>query len=792
MDMPMQIVKAFPINLVYDSAKDKWNKRPAIPRGQDWHTYESTKKEMAHAKNIGVIIPEGIVLIDVDTHKGVNISDIDAALGCKLDWANAHVQNTPSGGAHYAFTIPTCVTIRQGSDLLGVKGFDTRTSGNGWIATGDNYEDLTFEGLPSALCDDVWPELPSEAITTLLGKDQTVDNNDSDDFFAIVQAQPLDNLTVDEVKVYLKTIQDDVNGYDTWLKVGLALYRQFEGQKLGLQLWAKWSQASDDYNEDELKAKWVNFATGNRSNPITFAYVIHRAGGRKVLQTEAVTTLEEQAELVCDKESYLEFKDQVRAVTRTTLPDDLRAMLAATIVNRVGRDLGLSKTEVKKAFTPRKNEQLVNADDEIDKPDWVDHWVYVETICQFANTKLNYTIKREAFNAKYDRQADCLLAEKSAATMALVDYHIDTVVDTMYWPSADRIFTYEDKEMLNTYKSHNVEPCDHMDDDGQQVVDRLINHIKFTLEDEREQQILLDWMAYVVQNAGKRVNWALLLQGSQGNGKSYFVNLLQAILGRNVTNLDGSAIAGRFTGWAHGSLVVAVEEIRVTGANKYETLDRMKPFISNKTVQIEEKGRDHRTVPNFTSYLLLSNYKDALPIVRGDRRYCVLYSRIQSEEALFDELGGEEQAAAYFSELFDETERRADALAKFLLDYKISENFNPVGRAPATHAREKMMGIAVSNERLSLEDAINKHECDVINNNILDVTRLNELCSMGDQELPQKRAMSAILLEMGYEQIEKRRMKVQQTGNIHYVWFAHPMNNESAIKTVRDYYNDDF
>ena len=161
MDMPMQIVKAFPINLVYDSAKDKWNKRPAIPRGQDWHTYESTKKEMAHAKNIGVIIPEGIVLIDVDTHKGVNISDIDAALGCKLDWANAHVQNTPSGGAHYAFTIPTCVNIRQGSDLLGVKGFDTRTSGNGWIATGDNYEDLTFEGLPSALCDDVWPELPS-------------------------------------------------------------------------------------------------------------------------------------------------------------------------------------------------------------------------------------------------------------------------------------------------------------------------------------------------------------------------------------------------------------------------------------------------------------------------------------------------------------------------------------------------------------------------------------------------------------------------------------------------------
>ena len=36
-------------------------------------------------------------------------------------------------------------------------------------------------------------------------------------------------------------------------------------------------------------------------------------------------------------------------------------------------------------------------------PDWFEDWIYVEKLCEFANTRLNYSIKREAFNAKYNR-----------------------------------------------------------------------------------------------------------------------------------------------------------------------------------------------------------------------------------------------------------------------------------------------------------------------------------------------------------------------------------------------------
>ena len=264
-------------------------------------------------------------------------------------------------------------------------------------------------------------------------------------------------------------------------------------------------------------------------------------------------------------------------------------------------------------------------------------------------------------------------------------------------------------------------------------------------------------------------------------------------MGENVRNLDPMAIAGRFTSWAHGATVVAVEEIRISGTNKYEVLDRMKPFISNDTVQIEEKGRDHRTVPNFTSYLLLTNHKDAIPITAGDRRYCVLFSRVQSETQLFKELGGEVEAADYFAHLFDETKRRCDVLAKFLYDYKISDDFTHRGRAPHTDARTKMMDNATSPDRLLIEDMLAQHECEVINGNLIDVTWLNQLCGMDGMELPKARTLSKILLEMNYEQIDKKRIKVKGTGRYHYVWFDESnITNDAVVEIVKNYHECDF
>ena len=784
-------MQIFPVQKIYDKAKDKWQKRPAVPKGVDWHTYKAADDEINSATNIGIVIPQGVVVIDLDTDKGVTQAGVEAVLGVALDWDGAQLQQTVSGGYHYAFSLPMGVEVRQGSNLLNCVGFDTRTSGKGWICSGDGYTDLTMFGLPGALVDEEWPLLPVDACNKLAVAQ--VDDTAPDDLDMAVAYQPLDDLSLDDMREYMRKLPQGHNEhYDSWLQTGMAISHQTGNSKDGLKLWAAWSKSAPSYDANEIKAKWRNFAKRTTTTPVTFASIIALSGGKRVINDKKVHSLDEKAQLITDKADYIAFKDEVRATSKSVLPDDLRAMLADTVAKSVGKELGINKTEIKKAFAPEKRAMMQDGD-KPNRSDWVSDWVYVETTCEFANTQLHYSIKREAFNAKYDRQIDCLMAEKSASALALTDYAIDTVVDKMYWPGAGRIFTHDDKYMLNSYHDSGCLVADDIDEDGQKVIDMFMAHIRFTLSDEREQRILLDWLAFVVQHPGERINWALLLQGAQGTGKSYFVKLLQLVLGEHVRNLDPTAISGRFTSWAHGSLVVAVEEIRISGTNKYEVLDRMKPFITNDTVQIEEKGRDHRTVPNFTSYLLLTNHKDAIPITAGDRRYCVLFSRVQTESQLYSELGGEQQASDYFAHLFDETKRRCDVLAKLLREHKISADFNHRGRAPDTDARRKMMNNATSPDRLLLEDALAQNECEIINDSLIDVTWLNQLCTMDGAELPKTRTMSAILLEMNYEQISKKRVKIKGTNKYHYIWLdSSKISEDEAKEIVKNFHECDF
>ncbi|MCC5367690.1 hypothetical protein LMQ09_14640, partial [Staphylococcus aureus] len=69
--------------------------------------------------------------------------------------------------------------------------------------------------------------------------------------------------------------------------------------------------------------------------------------------------------------------------------------------------------------------------------------------------------------------------------------------------------------MLNSYVESGYK-SEAMNDDNKHAIDLFLKHISNVLVCEREQRILLDWLAYVVQNAGKRINWAILLQGAQG------------------------------------------------------------------------------------------------------------------------------------------------------------------------------------------------------------------------------------------------------------------------------------
>ena len=104
-------------------------KKPAIPKTTGWRDWaEKSPDLLPHPTGIvGVPVPEGIVVIDLDTYKGVTREAVELALGVSLEWDDALIQHTLNGGQHYAFAVDW--PVRFGSNMAGIKGLDTRSHG---------------------------------------------------------------------------------------------------------------------------------------------------------------------------------------------------------------------------------------------------------------------------------------------------------------------------------------------------------------------------------------------------------------------------------------------------------------------------------------------------------------------------------------------------------------------------------------------------------------------------------------------------------------------------------------
>lgn len=629
------------------------------------------------------------------------------------------------------------------------------------------------------------------------------DQDDFGDLEAMVAAEPLD-MGVAEVDALLENYPAEGKEYDEWLRVGMALYHQFRGEPEGFKRWQSWSEKSPKHDARQMRMKWRSF--GGAAKPVTMKSIIKLAGGRakavEITPTGSTfAALEAEAVAARTREAYTALRDRVSSMSEVQLHMDTRAMIASIAHTSFGKSAGLSLSEVKKAFKPAKVKRDGFFGEDMDTPEWAMDYVYCAGEHTFERVSTRHSLKPDAFRLCYAGEVDVLASEMDAVTFITKNRLVPRVDAKMYWPGFEKIFTDSHTGLthLNTYEKSGAEPCGALDDDGRAVIGRFMAHLALTIGSERERAILLDFMGFVYQNPGKRVQWALLLKGIEGNGKSYFFRVMQAILGSQASVVSTTAIDSTFTGWAEGSILACIEEIRISGVNKYAILDKMKPIISNDTIPVVHKNKDEKHVPNFTSYMMMTNHADAIPVGDNDRRYCVIFTRQTRKEDLFLELGGKEGASAYFGALFGDLERRPDVFARFFTDYEISADFSPTGRAPETEGLADMRNMHVSEDRENVETAIADYACDIVNQNIIDVTYLNRQAVMDGKDMPMTSKLAHILSDMGYVQIEGRKVKVNRVEDKHTVWFrrgslvptGQEVTSEMAKNMVRAFFNSD-
>lgn len=230
------------------------DKNPAIPKGTSWQSPENHYPNAAHwpSRVLGVPVPEGVVVIDIDTYKGVTLQDVEQALGCRLPWAQALMQRTMRGGEHYAFkaTWP----VKQGSNI-GVVGLDTRIGGRGYICTGEGYTQANYGPFVMAYPDHL-PELPDgcRPLLELVERERATTE------------LPEGERDADQIIAALRHI-DPTQGRNKWLSIGLALRHHFhDDPESGFALFNSWSAGAlhDDgeppnYDGDSIEGQFFSF-----------------------------------------------------------------------------------------------------------------------------------------------------------------------------------------------------------------------------------------------------------------------------------------------------------------------------------------------------------------------------------------------------------------------------------------------------------------------------------------------------------------------------------------------------
>lgn len=231
------------------------DKSPAVPRGVSWQAVAKQPPSSSRwpVPVVGVPVPDGVVVFDLDRYKGVTREHVEVLLGCALPWDAALIQRTRSGGEHYAFAVDWPVI--QGSNIV-TTGFDTRVAGKGYICTGQGYTPQGF-GLFALSHPAGLPRLPDQCRIVLERKSSSVSGT---------IPLPEGDKDVETIKDALRSLDPGV-GRSEWLRIGLALRHHFhDDPDSGLALFDAWSSGElaeqdppENYDPENIAPQWGSF-----------------------------------------------------------------------------------------------------------------------------------------------------------------------------------------------------------------------------------------------------------------------------------------------------------------------------------------------------------------------------------------------------------------------------------------------------------------------------------------------------------------------------------------------------
>lgn len=562
---------------------------------------------------IGIRVPAGKVVFDIDTYKGVTTDDVDKLLGCKIPWAEALIQDTERGGQHYL--LECTWNVRQGSDVHGLIGFDIRSAGKGYICTHETiYRQQGKSGVfafhESVKC----PPLSDTCRPLLENKprERTTTEGQYD-------------LDPEEVIKALHHIRPDCPR-DMWRNTGMAAHHGFEGHEDGLDIWERFSagefhgdEVPHNYQEGRCQIEWDSFDSSKEGGiklETLFHYAIQggykppakmtaaMAFGANAAPTEAFNDL-----VILIKESggdiaqAWDIRDQVTALQGNEFQT---ATLMAALAYEL-KENGLLSKDVKKLLESKRTAIMGVYDKN-----------HTENARLFLSNHPNLAHSDEIFyryenGTGYTALAKNELDRKVAHELEPYSLQASTLNGTITWTKhlvrdpGERIGTVHPDLVLfrnhirnvrtgeilqhdPKYFTTNVLPYDDNPDAQCPVWDRFVDQVMSG--DESKIARLQEMFGYAMLNS-YMFHVIFFLDGGLRSGKGTIGHMLQNVLG--VENFMGGSLeslaSDDVVDMMRTKLVMYMADIEesVTGHLRAKVISRMKSISGNGVVTYSRK-----------------------------------------------------------------------------------------------------------------------------------------------------------------------------------------------------------
>lgn len=471
--------------------------------------------------------------------------------------------------------------------------------------------------------------------------------------------------------------------------------------------------------------------------------------------------------------------ERIQAIPVSDFKERLRELVVGDVQRKFKELDGqtVSKTLVRKMLVPTV-ENLRKQREGEELPAWLKEWVFVSVENKFLHMGTKQLVGRDGFNGMYLIQAgeevgvtQQGLPRLLPADIALAVCDIAKPFCTRYIPGMPELFEEDAVLYANTYRPGTPASGGYKGKDGIKLLKRLLADL---FPDPRNQAIVLDFMAHCYLHPEKKLKYALLIKGSENEGKSMFGMLMRYLLGAsNWTTIGTDQLKEKHNGWAYEKLFCVVEEIKIPGREAYEVLNKIKPMITNPTVSIRRMQKDATAEPNFCNIYLTTNFEDCLPLEEDNTRFCVLFTRfLRNEEVIeWHEQLLKDEGVIYTRQLWDHIQQHPLQFADFFNKYKFSQWYDAEGRAPGTEFKEVMAEDGKSEERVLLEEIILHGNDKSISNDILIWSNFRDILDQkGMGQKLHNRAVPNFLKPMGYIKARKETMRVDGTPKTITVW----------------------